>query len=158
MKINLFKNIKNNYGKYIARCVGTAAVGLVGYDAHIMGRIQADMYSKQRDADATARAYGNTMFMDEPSVIKSTMKDKIFKLETDTNIRTFINSAVGYVKGFTSMLVSGVVPFGLGIGAMFAKNKTFAKTCGWTLAAYGVMSVFKDGLGLGHHNDLNKKF
>lgn len=156
--MKIFTNIKANYGKYLARCVGAAAVGLVGYDSHVLGKVQSDVYAKRCDANAVARTYANTMFMNDPSLVQSKVRKSVNNFEMDNNIRTFFNSAIGYVKGFGSMMINEVIPLGLGVGALFAKNKTAAKGCGWGLAAYAAFSFLKNGLGLGHYNDINSKF
>ena len=42
--------IKNNAGKYLKKGMGLAALGLVGYESHYIGKIQADRYATEKDA------------------------------------------------------------------------------------------------------------
>ena len=55
------------------------------------------------------------------------------------------------------MLVDSVIPLGLGLGALLGKGK-WSKFSAIGLGAFGVVKIFKDVLGFGHYNDLNKKY
>ena len=156
--MTIISSIKNNYGKILAKSAGALALGFVAYDAHTLGKINSDAYAKTQDAKACQKSFNNTMLLTEPSVCMSKAKDFMFNLEVQDNIRHFINSAIGYFKGFGSMLVNEVVPLGLGIGALASKNKKAAYGFGIGLAAYGILKFFKDICGFGHSNDLRKQF
>lgn len=156
MKItNIFKS--DDVVKYLVKGAGIAALGVVGYDAHIIGKIQADTYSKSKDADACMETFSNTQQLSSPSKTTAAMKDKVHQLEMDSNFRHFVNSGLGYFKGFGSMLIDSVVPLGLGLGAVLAKGKV-ATASAIGIGIYGVIKFFKDVLGFGHYNDLNKKY
>ena len=148
---------KPNITKYLTRGTGIAALGLVAYDAHILGRIQADSYSKRKDADACMRTYSNTQYLSSPSTTTANMKKVVNKWEMDGNFRHFVNSAIGYFKGVGQMLVSEVIPFGLGLGACFGKG-LWGKGSAIGLGVYAGIKLFKDVLGFGHYNDLNRKY
>ena len=150
-------SIKGNFTKYLAKGTGIAALGIVAYDSHIVGKLQSDVYSKSRDAKASIRAFDNTQYLTSPSVTTSNLKKGVFKWEIDNTLRTFVNSAIGYFKGFGSMLVDSVVPLGLGLGALLGKGK-WSKGSAIGLGIYGVVKIFKDVLGFGQYNDLNRKF
>ena len=154
---SVFSSVKNNFSKYLVKSVGAAALGVVAYDAHIIGKLQSDIYSKSKDADACMNTFNNTQYLSSPSMTTSHLKDSVHKFETDSNFRHFINSAVGYFKGFGSMLIDSVVPLGLGLGALCGKGWV-GKGSAIGLGAYGVIKLFKDVLGFGHYNDLNRKF
>ncbi len=148
---------KPNIAKYLTRGAGITALGLVGYDAHIVGKLQADSYAKRKDADACMKTFSNTQYLSSPSTTTSDMKKVVNKFEMDSNFRHFVNSAIGYFKGFGQMLINEVIPFGLGLGACFAKGwKGKASAAG--LGIYAGIKLFKDVLGFGHYNDLNRKY
>ncbi len=149
--------VKSNFTKYLARGAGVAALGLIAYDSHIVGKLQSDVYSKSRDANAVMRSFNNTQYLSSPSMTTSHLKKGIFHWEVNNNFRTFINSAIGYFKGFGSMLVDNVIPLGLGLGALLGKNK-WSKGSAIGLAIYGAVKICTDLLGFGHYSDLNKKF
>ncbi len=146
--------IKSNYGKYLARGAGAAALYLVARDAHTYGKIQADINRKSKDAKAAQYFLDNTMTVDKPSMTKIKMQNGVYKFELSQQLRGFVNSAIGYFKGIGSMLVSDIIPLGLGLTSLFAKNKTLAKGSAWGLLAYGAYSFIKDGLGIGKTHDL----
>lgn len=150
-------SVKSNLTKYIAKGVGVAALGVVAYDAHVVGKLQSDVYSKTGDANACMEAFSNTQYLSSPSVTTSKLKRGVFNWEIENNLRHFINSGIGYFKGFGSMLVSSVVPFGLGLGALLGKGK-WSKGSAIGLGIYAGIKFFKDVIGFGHYNDLNRKF
>ena len=150
-------SVKSNLTKYIAKGAGIAALGVVAYDAHVVGKLQSDVYSKSRDAEACMDAYSNSQYLTSPSITVSNLKKGVFNWEVESNVRHFVNSAAGYFSGFGSMLVDSVVPLGLGLGALFGKG-IWAKGSAIGLGAFGVIKLFKDVLGFGHYNDLNRKY
>ena len=150
-------SVKSNFTKYLAKGAGVAALGLIAYDAHIVGKLQSDVYSKSRDANASMRAFNNSQLLTTPSVTTSNLKKGLFKWELNNNLRSFVNTAIGYFKGFGSMVVDNVIPFGLGLGALLGKGK-WSKGSAIGLGIYGILKLFTDVLGFGHYNDLNRKF
>lgn len=151
-------NVKNNYGKYISKGLAVGALGLIGYDAHVLGLLQSDMFSKSRDADACIRAADNTMYLSKPSAVQAKMKQGVLHIEEEQNWRSFINSGIGYFKGLFTSLVSNVVPLGLGIFTLMSSKNSYAKAGGWALGAYGAIAIAKDVLGIGNAKDLEKRF
>lgn len=152
-----FSSVKTNFTKYLAKGVGATALGILAYDSHIVGKLQSDVYSKSRDADACMDAFSNSQYLTSPSATMSKLKKGVFNFETENNFRHFVNSAIGYFKGFGSMLVDNVVPLGLGLGALCGKGK-WAKGSAIGLGIYAGFKLLKDVLGFGHYNDLNKKY
>lgn len=152
-----FSSVKTNFTKYLAKGVGATALGILAYDSHIVGKLQSDVYSKSRDADACMDAFSNSQYLTSPSATMSNLKKGMFNFETENNFRHFVNSAIGYFKGFGSMLVDNVVPLGLGLGALCGKGK-WAKGSAIGLGIYAGFKLLKDVLGFGHYNDLNKKY
>lgn len=148
---------KRNIMKYIPKAVGAAALGMVAYDSHIVGKIQSDVYAKSRDADACAETFNNSQHLSNPSMVTSNLKDGVHRFEMNNNLRHFVNSGIGYFKGACSMIINNVVPFTLGVGALLGKG-ILAKGSAIGLGAYGIVKIFKDVLGFGHYNDLNKKY
>jgi len=144
--------IRSNYGKYIARGVGAAAIYLCARDAHVYGKIKAEENVRTKNAKAAHYYLDNSLSLDKPSMTKSKMQNGVLKWELSHNFRGFVNSFTGYFKGLGASLVSDVIPFGLGLTALLAKNKTIAKASGIGLAALAAFSFVKDGLGIGKTN------
>lgn len=156
--MRIISAIKNNYGKYLAKGAGAVALAIVAKDSHTLGKMHSASYARERDAVACRDSFNNTMFLTDPSVTMSKAKKFAFDWQVQDNVRHFVNSAIGYFKGFGSMLVNEVVPLGLGLGAMVSKNNKVAGGFGIGLLAYGAVKVFKDVLGFGHSNLLQKKY
>ena len=109
-------------GNMITKGIGLAALGCVGYDAHYVGKIQSDLYASERDAANAAYYLNNSMYSTNMSKIQEGIKDASYTMELDCGWKRFINSGIGYIKGFSSMLVSHVVPFGLGAWRIVGKR------------------------------------
>ena len=154
--MNIISTIKNNYGKYLAKTAGVVALGCIARDAHTIGKLQADVTAQSRDANVSMDLFENTQRLDSPSLLKSEVKDKVFKYHLGSNFINFFNAGIGYVSGLTSMLVDNVVPLGLGLTALLAKGNKLAKGSGIALAGYAIFSFIKDGLGIGSPKYLQK--
>lgn len=140
--------LKGNTGKYLTKGAGVVGLGLVGYDAHKIGKMQADLYANEADAKSSAYYLNNTLYSNDMSLIRNGIKNTAYEMELDQGWRRFFNLGIGYIKGFTSMLVSHVIPFGLGAGALFAKGKA-AKICAGALGIYALGTVIKNFFGIG---------
>lgn len=145
---NIRNALKGNAGKYLTKGVGLAALGLVGSDAHYIGKLQADLYASEKDAKAAGYYLNNSMYTTNMSKVEDGIRNAAYEMELDQGWRRFFNLGIGYVKGFTSMLVTHVVPFGLGLGALFAKGKA-AKICAGAFGVYALVKVVKDLFGIG---------
>ena len=140
--------LQGNTEKYLTKGAGVAGMGLVGYESHNIGKMQADLYASESDAKNSAFYLNNTLYSNDMSLIRDGIKNSAYEMELDQGWRRFFNLGIGYVKGFTSMLVSNVIPFGLGAGALFTKGKT-AKLCAGALGIYALGIFIKDFFALG---------
>jgi len=157
MKIisNIRRAISNNSGKIIAKGAGLAALGLVANDAHYIGKLQADLYASEKDADAAKYYLNNSMYLNNMSKLEEGIRDKAYTMELDSGWRRFINSGVGYIKGVVSSMIDNVVPLGLGLGALFAKGKA-SKICAGGLGLYAGYTFLKNFFGIGAPKGLLK--
>ncbi len=146
---NFFKNPKTS--KYIAKGIGIATLGLIAYDSHYLGKIKADTYSSERDADASLYYLNNTLYSNNMSKVEEGIKEGALNLELHQGVRRFFNEGIGYIKGFTSMLISNVVELGLGIGALLGSKFSAIGLC-----AIGAYKLIKNAFGLGVPNGLGK--
>ncbi len=156
--MSFLSKIGANAPKLIAKGIGLGTLGIIGYDAHVVGKLQSEVTAKSKDANASADFFNNTMYLDTPSTSKSKLAKFVFNMELEQNWRSFFNSSIGYSKGFGSMLVSNAIPFALSSIALLSKSTVGS----WIGAAgsliYGGYVFTKDVLGVGRHNDLNPKF
>lgn len=141
---------------FLTKSVGVAGLGLIAYDAHHAGKIYAPMYEKNHKAEQLSERYLDDMKLDSPSVVKEAAKKRIFNFFVDENISSFFTTIAGYCKGFGSMLVNHVIPFGLAIGTLCLggiKGKGFggalSKFCGAGLLAYGSIFLLQEIFGIG---------
>ena len=142
------KVLPKNPAKWVTKGIGAVALGAVAYDAHYLGKIQADLYSSEKDAASTGYYLNNSLYSTNMSKIQEGIKDASYEMELDCGWKRFINEGVGYVKGFTSMLVSHIVPFGLGLGALLSKGLP-SKICAGGLGIYAGYEVLKNFFGWG---------
>ena len=140
------KILPKNPAQWVTKGIGIAALGAVAYDAHYIGKVQADLYSSEKDAASTGYYLNNSMYSTNMSKIQEGIKDASYEMELDCGWKRFINEGVGYVKGFTSMLVSHIVPFGLGLGALLSKGLP-SKICAGGLGIYAGYEFVKNFFG-----------
>ena len=156
--MSFVSSITSGIKKYAPPVIGAGAVALTAYNAHVLGKLNADTYSQSREADRMADAAWNMSLQDEPNVVESKMKNKIFGFRLDNNLFMPINSAIGYVSGAVGSLINNVVPLGLGLGALLAKNKYVKNGSLIGLGLYSVYKILHEGFGWGRPNRLNPPF
>lgn len=132
----------------IPKAAGLAALAYVTYDAHYVGKMEADLYSSERDADNCKYYLNSSMYSTNMSKIQDGIKDAAYTMELDCGWKRFINSGIGYIKGFASMWVTHVVPVVLGIGALVS-GKKIGKVCTGGLGVYAAYELVKNFFGLG---------
>ncbi|MBD5402743.1 hypothetical protein HDR58_08095 [bacterium] len=147
--------IQNHGTKIITKGVGLTALGAVCYDAHYVGKITSDTYASEKDAASVGYYLNNSLYSTNMSKIQENLKDASYEMELDCGWKRFINSGIGYIKGFTSMLISHVVPFGLGLGALLTKGKA-SKICAGGLGLYAGYEILKNFFGWGAPGGLSK--
>lgn len=148
--------IKDNKSRIITGAIGLAGLGIVGYDSHYVGKIQSDLYASEKDAKDTVYYLNNAMYNTGMSKTEEKVRDFSFDIELATNYKRFFNTGIGYVKGFTSMLISHTIPLALSLGALFAP-KTAAKWFAGGLGVYGLYEFVKNFFGISTPGDpLNK--
>lgn len=134
--------------KYAIKAAGAVGIGICAYDAHKKGARRAKTYSNQKKLEALDYYYNNSRNLPTGSYFNSKVKDKVLDLEYKNNFRRFINKPVGYVKGFTNMMVHDALPWALSVAALATKGVA-AKVSGVALAGYSVYAFAKNILGVG---------
>jgi hypothetical protein len=142
-------HLKTNGMNYLTKGIGAIGVAAVCYDANYMAGVQADKYATEHDAKATSYYLNNTLYSTNLSKIADNVKNTAYEMELDQGWRRFFNLGIGYIKGFSSMLVSHVIPLGLGVGALVTKGLP-SKICAGSLAAYGMFAGIKNFFGIGN--------
>ena len=139
----------------VSTIAGLAALGYVAHDAHYVGKIQSDLYASEKDASNVAYYLNNEMNNSSMSKIQDKIKQKSFEMELDYTYKRFFNEGIGYIKGFTSMLVDHVVPLALGIGATFTKGLP-KKISAIGVGIYASYIFLKNFFGIGTPPGLGK--
>ena len=140
---------KNFVVKYIPKAVGVGTLGIIASDAHHIAKYEADTYATRKDADTTMYYLHNSMISNGLSRTEGAIKDAAYHMELDQGWRRFFNLGIGYVKSFTSMLVSNVVPLGLGLTALLTKGLPSKIAAGATVL-YGLGKGIKAFFGIGN--------
>lgn len=134
---------------YLAKGVGYAGLGLVAYDAHKAGVMEASKFEKNHKAESLSHHFMEDMKLDSPSTVKSAIKKRLFHYHMDENLSGFFTSIKGYFKGLSSMLVDGIVPLSLAAGTVLMPKGFLSKTFGVGLLAYGGIFLLQEAFGIG---------
>ena len=138
-----------NVANFITKSVGVAALGMVLYDSHVAGTLEAPKYAKNHKAESLEEHFLNEQKLDSPSIIQATVKKSIFRHQVDENLSGFFTSIIGYAKGFGSMIVKNFLPLALATGAIVGGKGIFSKFCGAGLVAYGGIFLLQEMFGIG---------
>ncbi|MBE7712631.1 MAG: hypothetical protein E7Z87_02680 [Cyanobacteria bacterium SIG26] len=150
MKIlsSIGKIFKGPTSQIIAKTAGLAGLGLVAYDAHHIGKVNADLYASHRDAVATDYYVNNSMYSTNMSKVQDGIKTKALEMQLNQGWRRFFNTGIGYIKGFGSMIVEHIIPVGLSVAALLTKGKA-SKICAGGLGIYAAYEVIRNFFGFG---------
>ena len=141
------RSVLPNVSTIVTKGAGLTALGIVAYDANYVGKMKSDLYASTRDAKSTAYYLNNSMYMPNMSKFNEKVKNWSFTTELDQTYKRFFNEGIGYVRGFTGMLINSVVTLGLGLGALFG-GKTVAKGSTIGLAVYAGYKFVKNFFGI----------
>ncbi len=155
--LNRIKNYIPKPSTVLKKGIGLATLGYVAYDANYVGKMQADLYASEKDANSTGYYLNNAMYGANMSKTEELIRDKSFRMELDTTWKRFINSGIGYIKGFTTMLIDHVVPLGLGIGTLCG-GKITSKASAIGLGIYGTYEFLRTFFGVGTPKGLRDAF
>ncbi len=151
--IGRIRSVMPSASSIITKGLGIVALGIVAKDSNHLGKVQADLYASKKDADAAAHYLNNSLYLSDMRKSNEAIKDTAYRFELDQTYKRFFNEGIGYIKGFTSMLINNVIPLGLGIGATFGGKHT-AKISTIGLVAYGVYRIIRNAFGIGVPNGI----
>lgn len=144
-----------NISNIVTKAIGIAGLGMVLYDSHYAGGIESKAYQKKCNTNNVTETFMETMSLDRPSIVQAKMKNRYLKFKMDENFTDFFEGIIGYAKGFGSMLVNNVVPFGLALGTVATKGIA-SKAFGLGLLGYGVVYLLHDVMGLVNPSKLQR--
>lgn len=153
--MSIVSRMGKSIGNIAIRGTGLAALGVTAYDAHVMGKLEADTYAKSNEADRLAAAAYDSIYLDQPSTVMAKMKKNILGFHTDNNLFMPVEAVAGYFKGFGASCINSFVPGLLGLGALLG-GKVSSKMSAFGLMLYAAFKVSKSFLGIGGFNRLNK--
>ena len=124
----LIAKIKSGLGKVTPLGVATTAAGAVGigvalYDAHAYAKLKAYEYKNIKDADAGAKYFNNTQYLDNKSKTTAKIKQAMFDWELTNTLRGALNASSGYTNGFASGLLGHTLTIASSIAAIGLKGK-----------------------------------
>jgi len=146
--------IGNSIGHVLIRGTGLAAIGVTAYDAHVMGKLEADTYSRSNEAERLSLAAHDLTRLEQPSIVMGKVKKNIFDFHADNNLFMPIDSVIGYFKGFGASCINSVVPGLLGLGA-FLGGKVSSKISAFGLMLYAGFKIAKSVLGIDNIDRIN---
>ncbi len=132
----------------MSKIAGTAAAGLLLFDANARGVVNSRKEQINTTANRLPDQYINSMRMDKFSVTGNKLKKSFFKWQMDNSIPEFFAGISGYFKGLVGNLTENVIPVALATGALlFNKAGRFCAVglglCGLKYLMYDVMSIGK---------------
>ena len=150
--------VGSSLGTIAARATGIAALGIVGYDAHVIGKLEADTYYQSREASRLSSAAFNCGKLDYPSATMGKVKKKLFNFQLDNKFFKPFETTIGYFKGAGASWLNSFVPAIMGLFALFARNKVVSKLSALGLLIYGGIRVVHDGFGIGRVDKLKRPY
>lgn len=145
--------VASNISNILFKAVGAAGLGLVVYDSHKTGKIQAPLSEKTLKSKQLSDHFFDNTKLEGASEVRSKANKLVLKYFVDENLTSFFSNIGGYIKGFTSMLINNVVPLGLAIGTLVSPKGFLSKAFGVGLLAYGGIFMLQKAFGIGTHKN-----
>ncbi len=139
----------------ISKIAGTAAAGLLLFDAHSQGKHASRKEQINMSANRLPDEYLNSMRLDKQSAVTNKLKKRFFRWQLDTNIPEFFAGIKGYFKGATENLTTNIIPAALATGAILFKKA--GRFCAVGLALCGVKYLLNDVFSIGKPKILGDK-
>ena len=153
----IISRIGSNIAGLAARTTGLAAIGMTCYDAHVMGKLEADTYSQSNESARLTAAADNLNYMESPSVVLGKVKKKIFNFQVDNSFLMPFEAVYGYMRGFASSCVDKAIPLTMGLFALIG-GKITSKLSAFGLMLYAGYKVLHEGFGIGKVNRLEQPY
>ena len=134
-------------GKILAKTVGAAALGLVGYDAYKRGQWQSKTDYKNTAANMMISVSEDAQLLDQNSATRGAAKNKFHRWFINSNIGPFYSHFTGFLKGIGSSILDNAIPFALATGAVCFKKCD--KLCAIGLGLYAAKYFITEMLGFG---------
>lgn len=140
-------------GNFLAKGAGALGLGIVLYDAHTIGKVEAASNQKRAAANLVTKPVMGMLSQNSPSIVEARAKKTYANYMLDEDTSGIFTGFSGYMKGLTKVMVSDVVPLGLSIGALATKG-WISKGFGLGLLAFGGIFVLRDVMGVWKHSEL----
>lgn len=124
----LIAKIKSGLSKVTPLGVATTTAGAIGvgialYDAHAYAKLKAFENKNTKNAEAGAKYFNNTQYLDNQSKTTANIKKAMFDWELTNTLRGALNASSGYASGFASGLLGHTLTVASSIAAIGLKGK-----------------------------------
>ena len=155
--MSIIGKMGSGFGTVLTRGIGLTTVGMVAYDAHVIGKLDADTLSISNESRRLVNAANDRMYLTSPSTTMGKIKNGIFDFQMNNSFLMPFEAAVGYFKGLCKSCLMDIIPLGMGMLALLG-NKAIAKTSALGLALYGGYKFLTDGFGIGRPDKVKKDY
>jgi len=140
--------------------VGKVGAGLVAagilYDSHRHAKFESAAYTEKKEGEVLVQSMRESRVLDTPSKLKSDYKDWVRDLRWKNGIRPFVNSTVGYFKGFGQMLTDAAIPTALATATLLLPKGLPTVISAAGLALYEGYDFLKTTFNVGVNKRLTK--
>ena len=124
----LIAKIKSGLGKVtplgvVTTVAGTVGIGVALYDANAHAKIKAYENKNIKNAEAGAKYFNNTQYLDNESKTTANIKKAMFNWELTNTLRGALNASSGYASGFASELLGYTLTIASSVAAIALKGK-----------------------------------
>lgn len=142
------------FANIVCKTAGIAGMSLAVYDAYSLAKANSKRQSQMVTANYLQRVHAGTRTLNTESQVNNAIQNKVASFRTDNSIVPVYGTVKGFISGFISSLGDNIIPVSLSSLALAAKG-TLAKVGAWGLAAYGLLTVAREGFGLGKNTPMD---
>ncbi len=138
----------------VCKTAGIAGMSAVVYDAFSVGRASSSRISQQVTADHFERVHTSRRTLSTESPVNGAIQGKIADMRENNPIIPIYGKVKGFCSGVLNSLGNNLLPVSFAALALTTKG-FFSKLGAAGLAACGLLTVLKEGFGLGKQTPMD---
>ena len=143
-----------NFSNIVSKTVGVTGMSLVFYDAYKNGKSKSKKMEQSITADYMTDIFDASRTSSKNSRATVAMQEKVKDLRMNNFIVPMYGKIKGFIKGFITTLGDNIIPVTFASLAIASKGK-LSKLGAIGVATCGVISVLKDGFGVGKETPMS---
>lgn len=142
------------FANIVCKTVGAAGMSLAVYDAYSVGKATSSRTSQKVMAEHLTDVYTSERTLTTESPVNKALQSKVSKMRSNNALIPMAGKVKGFVGGTLNSLADNIIPVACATLAITTKGLC-SKLGALGVAGWGVLTVLKEGFGVGKQTPMN---